>query len=444
MAGNVINSGLNLMNTAYNGAGGTVLSGDAVKGGYFVTDTIANIPSWSNVVGTLCYVTGTATAPVNKFYQYNGTSWVEKIATTSTDGFMSATDKTKLAGIEAQANKYIHPTYTAKTSGLYKITVDSSGHVSNTTAVTKSDITGIGIPGEADTDATVKLATELKTYYNVGRITNASGTNPVTIGNVGDTLRQVFNNLFTMDEVQPSIKQQPSVSCSFSSNASDERGTTISSISYTITFNDGEYTNASSTGVSMTGYSFSSGTASSTTATSGTLTLPSTYIVGTSSAFSTTLTANHSQGNIAKTNLGNNSNPTVRISSGSKTSTPSFSKTAVDYPYFASSSSTAASTAASAKQQKSTSLTSTSGESCTYGAGAYVWIFVRKGTATSQATKTIETYSDIAKAWGTLLGGTEKKGEVTFKKANGIEDTFYAYKTKNAAQAGATFTLRLK
>lgn len=292
-------------------------------------------------------------------------------------------------------------------------------------------------------DTKVKLESELKTYYNVGRITTASGTNPVTIGNAGDSLRDVFNRLFNMDEVQPSITQQPSVSCSFSSSASDERGTTISSISYSITFNDGAYTNASSTGVSMTGYSFSSGTSSSTTATSGTLTLPSTYTVGTSSAFSTTLTANHSQGNIAKTNLGNNSNPTVRISSGSKTATPSFSKSAVDYPYFASSSSTSASTAASSKSKKETSLTTSSGASCTYGNGAYVWIFVRKGSATSQATKTIETYSEIAKAWGTLLGGTEKMGEVTFTKANGVSDTFYAYRTKNAAQEGATFTIRL-
>ena len=38
---------------------------------------------------------------------------------------------------------YSHPTYTAKTSGLYKITVDASGHVSATAAVAKSDLTGI-------------------------------------------------------------------------------------------------------------------------------------------------------------------------------------------------------------------------------------------------------------------------------------------------------------
>lgn len=42
---------------------------------------------------------------------------------------------------------YTHPSHTAKTSGLYKITVDSQGHVSATTAVAKSDITGLGIPG---------------------------------------------------------------------------------------------------------------------------------------------------------------------------------------------------------------------------------------------------------------------------------------------------------
>lgn len=36
--------------------------------------------------------------------------------------------------------QYTHPTYTSKASGLYKITVDSLGHVSGTAAVTKSDI----------------------------------------------------------------------------------------------------------------------------------------------------------------------------------------------------------------------------------------------------------------------------------------------------------------
>ena len=44
---------------------------------------------------------------------------------------------TKTVTLPAQ---YTHPTYTSKTSGLYKITVDGTGHVSATAAVAKGDI----------------------------------------------------------------------------------------------------------------------------------------------------------------------------------------------------------------------------------------------------------------------------------------------------------------
>ena len=80
------------------------------------------------------------------------------IATTSKDGLMSTADKTKLDGIASEANKYVHPTYNAKASGLYKITVDGTGHISGAIAVTKADITGLGIPGQ-DTVVTYGEAT---------------------------------------------------------------------------------------------------------------------------------------------------------------------------------------------------------------------------------------------------------------------------------------------
>ena len=63
------------------------------------------------------------------------------IATTSNNGLMSAADKTKLNNIENNANKYIHPTYQNKNNGFYKITVDDTGHVSGTSAVSSSDVT---------------------------------------------------------------------------------------------------------------------------------------------------------------------------------------------------------------------------------------------------------------------------------------------------------------
>lgn len=72
-------------------------------------------------------------------------------ATTSEDGLMSAADKTKLDGIAAGANKYVHPSHTAKAAGLYKVTVDNEGHVSEATAVAKGDITALGIPAQDTT-----------------------------------------------------------------------------------------------------------------------------------------------------------------------------------------------------------------------------------------------------------------------------------------------------
>lgn len=72
-------------------------------------------------------------------------------ATTSAPGLMSAADKTKLDGIATGANAYTHPSHTAHTSGLYKVTVDNQGHVSAATAVVKADITALGIPGSQPT-----------------------------------------------------------------------------------------------------------------------------------------------------------------------------------------------------------------------------------------------------------------------------------------------------
>lgn len=48
---------------------------------------------------------------------------------------------------------YTHPTHTAYSAGLYKVTVDSLGHVTAATAVAKSDITALGIPSTNTTYA---------------------------------------------------------------------------------------------------------------------------------------------------------------------------------------------------------------------------------------------------------------------------------------------------
>ena len=76
-------------------------------------------------------------------------------ATETATGLMPPSAVTKLKGIDEGANKYTHPAHTARASGLYKITVDSLGHVTAVSAVQKSDITGLGIP---NSDTTYGLA----------------------------------------------------------------------------------------------------------------------------------------------------------------------------------------------------------------------------------------------------------------------------------------------
>lgn len=76
-------------------------------------------------------------------------------ATETTAGLMPPASMKKLNGIDEGANKYTHPLHTARTRGLYKITVDSLGHVTAVSAVQKSDITDLGIPSS---DTTYSLA----------------------------------------------------------------------------------------------------------------------------------------------------------------------------------------------------------------------------------------------------------------------------------------------
>lgn len=81
------------------------------------------------------------------------------MSTDAQAGLISADDKKRLDTMDTYANFYNHPIYPSKASGMYKITVDGTGHVSAAAAVTKSDITGLGIPAQDTTYADMKGAT---------------------------------------------------------------------------------------------------------------------------------------------------------------------------------------------------------------------------------------------------------------------------------------------
>ena len=145
----------------------TYTKGDGTSGTIQTQDTNTTYSAFKGATASAAGGTGLVPAPAsgqNTRYLRGDGTWqtppntTYSNATTSTDGLMSSEDKTKLDGIETGANKYTHPSYTNRTSGLYKITVDATGHVSAATAVTKTDITNLGIPGQ-DTNTTYAPAT---------------------------------------------------------------------------------------------------------------------------------------------------------------------------------------------------------------------------------------------------------------------------------------------
>ena len=95
-------------------------------------------------------------------------------------------EKSKLAGL----NNYSHPTHSAHASGFYKVTVDNLGHVTAVTAVTKADITGLGIPGQ---DTTYQKATaEADGLMSKEHFAKLEGMVVATDGEVTEMLNEVF------------------------------------------------------------------------------------------------------------------------------------------------------------------------------------------------------------------------------------------------------------
>ena len=91
----------------------------------------------------------------NKTYRWSGSAYVEispslALGTTSSTAYRGDYGNTAYTHATAKGSAFA--------AGLYKITTNAQGHVTAATAVTKADITGLGIPG-SDTNTTYTFAT---------------------------------------------------------------------------------------------------------------------------------------------------------------------------------------------------------------------------------------------------------------------------------------------
>lgn len=146
----------------------------------------------------------------------------------------------------ATYNNYSHPAGSgaSKSTGLYKFSTDSTSHISGVTAVTKSDITALGIPS-SDTNTTYSFSSGTGRFT----VTSSGGSaQTVSIGkpSTAGTADKVANTLTFTGYQSKSYNGSAAVSVAIPSRVSDLTNDSGYITSYTDTKNTAGSTNSSS------------------------------------------------------------------------------------------------------------------------------------------------------------------------------------------------------
>lgn len=146
----------------------------------------------------------------------------------------------------ATYNNYSHPAGSgaSKSTGLYKFSTDSTSHISGVTAVTKSDITALGIPS-SDTNTTYSFSSGTGDFT----VTPSGGSSQtVSIGkpSTAGTADKVANTLTFTGYQSKSYNGSAAVSVAIPSRVSDLTNDSGYITSYTDTKNTTGSTNSSS------------------------------------------------------------------------------------------------------------------------------------------------------------------------------------------------------
>ena len=146
----------------------------------------------------------------------------------------------------ATYNNYSHPAGSgaSKSTGLYKFSTDSTSHISGVTAVTKSDITALGIPS-SDTNTTYSFSSGTGSFT----VTSSGGSaQTVSIGkpSTAGTADKVANTLTFTGYQSKSYNGSAAVSVAIPSRVSDLTNDSGYITSYTDTKNTTGSTNSSS------------------------------------------------------------------------------------------------------------------------------------------------------------------------------------------------------
>ena len=145
---------------------------------------------------------------------------------------------------------YTHPNYVTKASGLYKVSVDDTGHISGATVVGKSDITALGIPAQDTTySAATTSAAGLMSAADKAKLDNTN-VSYGTCSTAADVAAKVVN-LSGNANWKLAVGSIIMVSFTNSNTASNVTLNVNNTGAYPIWYNASEYT---SNGNAYTGY----------------------------------------------------------------------------------------------------------------------------------------------------------------------------------------------
>ena len=154
-------------------------------------------------------------------------------------------------------------------------------------------------------------------YTQVGNVTKGIDET-IILPAKNKSLKDVVTSIFTKEE-QPT-KVNPSINITFSQAKAYEVGTTVVP-SYSVSYNKGSYTYDDDTGVTFSNLNVVDTNGHSSSSTSGSF---NSFLVLDNTKYNITATINHSDGVVARTNLGNLSNPVVKIYANSISKASSF------------------------------------------------------------------------------------------------------------------------
>ena len=206
---------------------------------------------------------------------------------------------------------------TAVQGDIVVITTTVDGNTYEQSAFMYDGTQWAAMTGKVDADKVILQndITMAGNYTQVGNLTKEQ-TKTATFATKGKSVAEALTEIFSK-RLQPTITSNPAVALTFGQAKAYEVGTTVSP-TYSASLSAGSYTYGPATGITATSWEISDTADHTATTASGSF---DDVVVTDSTNYRITAKANYNEGAVAFDNLGNTSNPVVKIPAGSTTKT---------------------------------------------------------------------------------------------------------------------------